>query len=230
MAGDLTDFCTRLQAADPLLNYNGTGNMAKVIAGKNGLAKVGAPPRIVIYPIGASNGTADDRTKSIISSDMLVSARCWAKDIVDAFTLRTALFQSLRIQADAAGYFWQCAGGQDERWDIAADQTQQGQEFEIDLKIRIDVDKPAAYLTTGTVAATSMARVATLTAGIGTGDVTIPVDATFGQITSGVLHIDDEQMSFSGVTATSFTGVVRGIHGTTAATHASGAAVYVTPT
>ena len=75
-----------------------------------------------------------------------------------------------------------------------------------------------------------MAKVATLTAGIGTGDNVAPVDATFGEITSGVLHIDDEQMSFSGVTATSFTGVVRGIHGTTAATHASGAAVYVTPT
>lgn len=233
MADDLVDFCTRLQAADPLLNYNGGTTQAKVIAGKNGLVAIGAPPRIVIFPIGGSNGGPDDIRQSVISSMMLVTAHCWAKNFVDAWILRTAFFQALRIQADGVdgnpGYYWQCAGGEDERWDIKPDASQQGQEFEIDIKVKIDVDKPASYLTTGTVAATSMARVATLTAGIGTGDNIIPVDATYEQITSGVLHIDDEQMSFSGVTATSFTGVVRGINKTTAATHASGTAVYVSP-
>ena len=40
-------------------------------------------------------------------------------------------------------------------------------------------------------------------------------------------NVDDEMMTFSGVTDGSFTGVTRGAGGTSAAVHATGAAVYV---
>lgn len=220
--GDLTVLCQSLQASSSLLGF------AKVIAGKNALAAAGKPPRVVMFPVGAHNGVADDRTVTVSSSWMLVTAHFWATDVDNAFDLRTRWFQALRAQADAGGYFWMSPEGESERWDISPDSAQQGQEFEIDIVIRIDANLPAK--SKGTVQSTSMARVEMLAASIGTGDTTVTVDATFDAPTSGVLHIDNEQMSYSGLTAGSFTGVVRGINGTTAATHSSGAAVYVSPT
>jgi hypothetical protein len=48
---------------------------------------------------------------------------------------------------------------------------------------------------------------------------TINVESTLGFPSSGIARIDDEEFSYTGLTATSFTGVTRGIRGTTAATH-----------
>lgn len=223
--GDLRIFCESLQASSSLLGF------AKVLHGKNELSRSGSPPRVVMWPIGAENGVADDRTVTIKSSWMLVTAHFWAPGpgTDAAFDLRTRWFQALRAQGDAGGYFWKCPDGESERWDTIPDDSEQGQEFEIDLLVRIDANLPAK--SKGTVAATSLSRVATLTAGMLAGDVTAAVDATFEESSpTGVLHIDDEQISYSGMTATGFTGLVRGINGTTAAAHASGTAVYVSPT
>lgn len=222
--GDLTLLCQGVQAASSMLGF------ARVLSGKNELPKAGAPERVVMFPVGAYNGTADDRTVSVTSAWMLITGHFWARSPDAAFDLRQRFFQALRIQADAGGYFWKSPDGENERWDTDPDTAEQGQEFEIDIVIRVDANLPASYLTKGTVQSTSMARTATLTTGVNASVNVIPVDATFEQITSGVLHIDDEQMSFTGVTPTGFTGVVRGINGTTAAAHASGVAVYVSPT
>lgn len=50
--------------------------------------------------------------------------------------------------------------------------------------------------------------------------------STTGFPSTGVVQIENEAIAYSGVTATEFTGCIRGFQGTTAATHASGTAVY----
>lgn len=61
---------------------------------------------------------------------------------------------------------------------------------------------------------------------IGAGDTTITVDDTTGFYTFGLIMIDNEQIYYSGKTATEFTGCVRGRGGTTAAAHLDNADVY----
>jgi hypothetical protein len=50
---------------------------------------------------------------------------------------------------------------------------------------------------------------------------TMAVDSTAGFPVSGILRIDSEDIMFSGKTTTTFTGLTRGVNGTTAATHTS---------
>jgi hypothetical protein len=220
--GDLTLFCRLLQSASSLLGF------AKVLPGKNALALAGAPPRVVMFPVNAVDGVADDRTVTIKSSWMLFTGHFWAADVDQAFDLRERWFQAIRAQADAKGYFWKSPEGENERWDTAPDTAQQGQEFEIDVLLRIDANK--VPLSMGTVAATSMNRVCTLAADMGSTDTTVTVDATFELPSTGVLYIDSEAISYSGLTATTFTGLARGIKSTSAATHTHGTPVYVSPT
>jgi hypothetical protein len=222
--GDLTLLCQNLQATVALLGF------AQVLPGKNKLAASGAPTRIVMFPVGSKNGTADDRTVSVTSGWMLFTAHCWALDPDNAFDLRERFFQALRIQADAGGYYWKSPDSEDERWDIQPDTAQQGQEFEIDVLVRLDVSLPESYLTRGTVGSTGMNRTATLTADMGPLDNACHVDATFGAPASGFLYIGDEKMSYASYTPGRFAGLARGLGGTTAAAHSSGAAVYVSTT
>lgn len=65
----------------------------------------------------------------------------------------------------------------------------------------------------------------TLSAGINNSVTTIPVVSTASFQTSGTIIIDAEQISYSGVTPTSFTGCLRGVNGTTAASHLNAAIV-----
>jgi hypothetical protein len=55
---------------------------------------------------------------------------------------------------------------------------------------------------------------------------TIPVDSTTGFAATGTILIDQELITYSGKTATTFTGASRGTNGTTAAAHADNAVVY----
>jgi len=64
-----------------------------------------------------------------------------------------------------------------------------------------------------------------LSAAIGTADTTITVDSTAGFASRGRIAIDSEFIGYTGTTATSFTGAKRGMDGTTAAAHSSGATV-----
>lgn len=65
----------------------------------------------------------------------------------------------------------------------------------------------------------------TLTSNINTSATTIAVVDASGFSVAGVLVCENEVMTYSGRTATSFTGVVRAFEGTTAANHNSGAAI-----
>ena len=65
----------------------------------------------------------------------------------------------------------------------------------------------------------------TLSGAIGTSDTTIPVGSTANYAPAGRIAIGAEFIHYSGTTATSFTGARRGMDGTTAASHSSGAEV-----
>jgi len=70
----------------------------------------------------------------------------------------------------------------------------------------------------------------TLSADVLATDTTLPVASTETFFTSGYLKIDKEWVTYTGVTPTSFTGVTRGVNGTTAANYFSGTEVqYFTP-
>lgn len=64
-----------------------------------------------------------------------------------------------------------------------------------------------------------------LNGGINDSVTTITVDSTTGFLATGTLYIDAEQISYTGVTATTFTGCTRGINGTIAASHTDDAPV-----
>lgn len=61
--------------------------------------------------------------------------------------------------------------------------------------------------------------------GISATATSVTVASTTGFPTEGVLIIDSEVMRYTNTTATTFTGLVRGVENTTAATHANGATV-----
>jgi len=65
-----------------------------------------------------------------------------------------------------------------------------------------------------------------LTSNITTTDTTIPVSDTSYFPTTGIFYIDNEEISYTGKTLTSFTGCTRGSNSTTATTHNSSVGVY----
>lgn len=68
----------------------------------------------------------------------------------------------------------------------------------------------------------------TLASGIDAAVTTIPLVSTTGFPTAGYVTIDNEVLSYTGVSGGNLTGATRGADGTTAATHNSGAAVSAT--
>jgi len=65
----------------------------------------------------------------------------------------------------------------------------------------------------------------TLSANITNTDTTITVGSTTGYAPRGRIAIDSELIAYTGTTATTFTGAKRGMDGTTAAAHSSGATI-----
>ena len=66
---------------------------------------------------------------------------------------------------------------------------------------------------------------AALAGAVDSNDTTVTVDTTSGFPSSGRLWIGDEQLSYSGTSATTFTGLTRGVD-TEASSHASSTRVY----
>lgn len=67
--------------------------------------------------------------------------------------------------------------------------------------------------------------ITTLNGALNSSDTTITVSSTSGYDNQGRIMIDRELINYYGKTSTTFTGAVRGVDGTTAVSHASGAAV-----
>jgi hypothetical protein len=62
--------------------------------------------------------------------------------------------------------------------------------------------------------------------GLTAGATTVVVNDTTGYPTAGTLWIEREAMTYTGTTSTTFTGVTRGVYGTTAVTHNNGLYVF----
>jgi hypothetical protein len=73
---------------------------------------------------------------------------------------------------------------------------------------------------------TSKATAVDAGGGITSADTVIPCDSTALMYSAGWIMIATEQIYYSGLSATSFTGCVRGVNGTTAASHANNVAIY----
>jgi len=69
----------------------------------------------------------------------------------------------------------------------------------------------------------------TLSAGINTSVTTIGVASVTGLPTSGIIIIGTEQITYSGISSLNLTGCVRGVNGSTAATHSTSDAVLQFP-
>lgn len=65
-----------------------------------------------------------------------------------------------------------------------------------------------------------------LTSTIDADDTTISVASTSGFLSSGTLYVDNEVVTYSGATSTTFTGVSRGTQSTKADSHNSGNTIY----
>ena len=65
----------------------------------------------------------------------------------------------------------------------------------------------------------------TLTAGINASVTDIPLTSVTGMPTTGTIIINSEEMTYSGISSLNLTGAVRGVNGTTAATHSTSDAV-----
>lgn len=84
---------------------------------------------------------------------------------------------------------------------------------------------PAALDTTETLIQAADNAITTLSAQIDSSVTTIPVVATASFPSNGIFSIENELISYTGKTSTTFTGCTRGFDGTTAATHASSSLV-----
>jgi hypothetical protein len=227
---------TLVEALDAAPSLRGFGGKSKglVLLGKDRLARGRSAPSIVLFPATGPLKVPSDNVNQYADVVLVVTARLWGRDIDEAWDLRARYIAALWFQANpdplnpddsiAGPYF----ALESETWDIVPDTAQLGQELEVDVAFRFAAsDEPLTY---GQVDAESLERTATLLVGITAADTTAVVEATEGYPGAGVVHLDGEQAAYSGKTATSFTGLVRGINGTAPAPHASGTTISVTPT
>lgn len=229
----LTVLVEALDAAPPLRGFGGKSK-GLVLLGKDRLARGRSAPSIVLFPATGPLKTPSDNVNQYADAVLVVTARLWGRDIDEAWDLRARYIAALWYQANpdpfnpddaiAGPYF----ALESETWDIVPDTAGLGQELEVDVVFRFSASDKV--LTRGEVLVESITRTATLLVAINATDTTAVVETTEGYPAAGVLQLDSEHAAYSGKTSTSLTGLVRGINGTTAAPHASGTTITVTPT
>jgi hypothetical protein len=229
----LTTLAEALDAAPSLRGYGGKSK-GVVQLGKDRLARGRSAPSIVLFPATGPLKTPSDNVNQYADAVLVVTARLWGRDIDEAWDLRARYIAALWYQANpdpfnpddtiAGPYF----ALESETWDIVPDTAEFGQELEVDAVFRFSASDKV--LTHGLVETESLLRTTILLVAIDATDTAAEVETTEGYPPAGVVHLDGEQAAYSGMTPASFTGLVRGINGTTAAPHASGATVSVTPT
>ncbi len=209
-----------------LLRATAALNGVKFLLGARHLADQGAPPRIVMFPVEGPVDTALNNVTAIRDVARLFAVRCWGKDFDEACDLEQRFCQGLVEQAKLdVSYFWKT---QSETWNTDPDTSRQGEEVELLVAVPQSIDYVA--LTLGQIDEVAPRRTTALAAALSAVATSATVVSTGDYPASGVLHIDDEQLSYTGKTATTFTGLTRGIHGTTAASHASAAVIEISAT
>jgi hypothetical protein len=208
-------------------------NGVNVLLSAKRIAEGRAPNTIILYPTDGDLINAAD-TSALRDTNLRFVARCWGDDYDEAWYLATRLMQALDEQASAEdadgdgnedGSFWVTSSISFNADD--QDSNRQGEECALIFVPRFAFDKVTEQL--GEVDATSFNRLAKLTGAMAPNDVAATVPSTFMYPPSGVLHIGDEDIGYAALTDTQFTGLTRGLNGTTPAAHAVGARVSVTP-
>jgi hypothetical protein len=213
-----------LASAPTLIGY------ARVLSGSRHMSRVNsAPPRVVIFPTEGDVRAARDASDGERDMDVALVAHLWGKDFPQALELVARFLQAMDYQAspqpssssNPAGAFWKTGAC---KWDTTEDSTKQGEELYLILTSPIQLPKVAPTL--GQVLATSLNTTSTtLTSSMGSSDTSAAVASTAGFPSQGYFTVDAEQIRYTGLTATSITGLVRGSNGTTPATHSNGATV-----
>jgi hypothetical protein len=224
--GPITQLVNGLKAAPELQGYT-------IHASAKKMPRNGAPPRIVIYPTAGLIKNPRNKATANRDVDRELVAHLWGRDLDECCYLETLLVQALVNQgaggdptspANATpGLFWTAT---DDLWDQTEDSDRQGEEVYVRLTAVTSLDKVAQK--TGSVSSVVFTILTTtLAVSMASGDLMAFVASTMGLPPSGILTIDSEQIQYTGTTTTSFTGLVRGVNGTTPSTHSSGATVNV---
>jgi len=215
---------TAIQAA-PTLN-----GFAPVYLGRKFLTKQWSPPQIVIFPVGGPIEGAKHTDVAGLDVDRTIAVRLRGKDFDQLRELEERFFQALYFQSigglsssttPAPGPYWK---GVSEDWITDADSSSQGEEMTVFIKVLDSLDLVPPTL--GEVDQVGLVSNTTkLSTSMGTSDTTASVNGVLGFPSSGLIQIDAEMIRYSGVTPTSFTGLIRGQNGTSAASHALNATV-----
>jgi hypothetical protein len=224
--GPITQLVNGLKKSPELQGYTILGS-AKLMARNT------APPRINIYPTAGLIKNPRNKATANRDVDRELVAHLWGRDIDECCYLETLLVQALVNQGAGGdpvsgagatpGLFWTAT---DDVWEQSEDSNRQGEEVYVRLTAVTALDKVAQRI--GSVSSVVLGLLgATLAVGMASGDLMAFVASTTGFPPSGILTIDSEQMQYTGTTTTSFTGLVRGVNGTTPSTHSSGATVNV---
>lgn len=224
--GPITQLVNGLKKAPELQGY-------LILQSAKLMPRNGAPPRIVIYPTAGLIKNPRNKATANRDVDRELVAHLWGHDFDECCYLETLLVQALVNQGAGGdpvsgagatpGLFWTAT---DDVWDQSDDSNRQGEELYVRLTAVTALDKVAQKI--GSVSSVTFAVLtATLAVTMAAGDLMAFVASTAGFPPSGILTIDSEQMQYTGTTTTSFTGLVRGVNGTTPSTHSSGATVNV---
>jgi len=226
--GQFAQLITGLQKAPELQGYTIYDSAKK-------MPRNGAPPRIVLYPTTGVIKNPRNKLTAIRDVDRSIVAHLWGRDASECEYLEALLVQALTNQgaggdpvsaANATpGLYWTAT---EDVWEQSEDANRQGEELYVVLTAITSLDKNTKRFGVGQVQSVSLTQLtAQLSQQMGATDAVANVASTAGFPTAGILTIDSEQMQFTGATATSFTGLIRGVNGTTAATHNNGATVNV---
>jgi hypothetical protein len=224
--GPITQLVNGLKRAPELKGYT-------VLASAKLMPRNGSPPRIVIYPTAGTIRNPRDKSTANRDVDRELVAHLWGHDFDECCYLETLLVQALVNQgaggdpvssgAATPGLYWTAT---DDVWELSEDSNRQGEEIYVRLTAVTALDKVKKSI--GSVGGISYAVLTgTLAVTMASGDLMAFVASTLGFPPTGLLTIDSEQMQYSGTTGTSFTGLIRGVNGTTPSSHTSGATVNV---
>jgi hypothetical protein len=131
--------------AEALKNATALKGVATVLVGVDHLAKDGAPPRIVLFPVNGPFRPADSRDCTV-GTDLTVAAHVWDATHDHAYDLQQRLFRALEEQAADGGLFWKPGDGS---WERDPDTANQGHAVVVTFVVRLNLER--ASLTTGRV-------------------------------------------------------------------------------
>lgn len=224
--GPITQLVNGLKRAPELQGYI-------ILASAKLMPRNGAPPRIVIYPTAGTIKNPRDKSTANRDVDRELVAHLWGHDLDECCYLETLLVQALVNQGAGGdpvsgvgatpGLYWTAT---DDLWEQSEDSNRQGEEVYVRLTAITALNKVTKSV--GSVGQIAYAVLTgTLAATLASGDVVAVVASTLGFPSTGLLTIDSEQMLYAGTTPTSFTGLIRGVNGTTPSSHTSGTTVNV---